>query len=195
MADYLAMDKAALEAERASLLAAYEGYVARGLSLDMSRGKPSAEQLDLSMDLLYMTDYHGEGGTDARNYGALEGMPEARRFFAQMLGVQPQEVVVGGNSSLQMMYDQVALGWRKGFPGGCGPWRKASPAPKFICPVPGYDRHFRVTEEFGFEMLNVPMGPQGPDMDLVEQLVQDSAVKGIWCVPLYSNPDGYTYSD
>ena len=100
MADYLAMDKAALEAERASLLAAYEGYVARGLSLDMSRGKPSAEQLDLSMDLLYMTDYHGEGGTDARNYGALEGMPEARRFFAQMLGVQPQEVVVGGNSSL-----------------------------------------------------------------------------------------------
>ena len=195
MADYLAMDKAALEAERASLLAAYEGYVARGLSLDMSRGKPSAEQLDLSMDLLYMTDYHGEGGTDARNYGAREGMPEARRFFAQMLGVQPQEVVVGGNSSLQMMYDQVALGWRKGFPGGCGPWRKASPAPKFICPVPGYDRHFRVTEEFGFEMLNVPMGPQGPDMDLVEQLVQDSAVKGIWCVPLYSNPDGYTYSD
>ena len=195
MADYLAMDKAAREAERASLLAAYEGYVARGLSLDMSRGKPSAEQLDLSMDLLYMTDYHGEGGTDARNYGALEGMPEARRFFAQMLGVQPQEVVVGGNSSLQMMYDQVALGWRKGFPGGCGPWRKASPAPKFICPVPGYDRHFRVTEEFGFEMLNVPMGPQGPDMDLVEQLVQDSAVKGIWCVPLYSNPDGYTYSD
>ena len=137
MADYLAMDKAALEAERASLLAAYEGYVARGLSLDMSRGKPSAEQLDLSMDLLYMTDYHGEGGTDARNYGALEGMPEARRFFAQMLGVQPQEVVVGGNSSLQMMYDQVALGWRKGFPGGCGPGGKQARRPNLsaLCRV------------------------------------------------------------
>ena len=136
MADYLAMDKAALEAERASLLAAYEVYVARGLSLDMSRGKPSAEQLDLSMDLLYMTDYHGEGGTDARNYGALEGMPEARRFFAQMLGVQPQEVVVGGNSSLQMMYDQVALGWRKGFPGGCA-LAESKPGAQIYLPCAG----------------------------------------------------------
>ena len=124
MADYLALDKAALEEEHSALLAAYEKYAARGLKLDMSRGKPSAEQLDLSMNLLYMTDYHGEGGTDARNYGSLEGMPEARRFFAEMLQVQPQEVIVGGNSSLQMMYDQVALGWRKGFPGGQGPWGK-----------------------------------------------------------------------
>ena len=120
MADYLALDKAALEEEHSALLAAYEKYAARGLKLDMSRGKPSAEQLDLSMNLLYMTDYHGEGGTDARNYGSLEGMPEARRFFAEMLQVQPQEVIVGGNSSLQMMYDQVALGWRKGLPRRAG---------------------------------------------------------------------------
>ena len=195
MADYLVLDKAALEEEHAALLAAYGEYAARGLKLDMSRGKPSAEQLDLSMDLLYMTDYHGEGGTDARNYGSLEGMPEARRFFAEILQVQPQEVIVGGNSSLQMMYDQVALGWRKGFPGGQGPWGKEA-APKFICPVPGYDRHFRVTEEFGFEMLNVPMGPSGPDMDMVEKLVsEDDSIKGIWCVPKYSNPMGTSYSD
>jgi DNA-binding transcriptional MocR family regulator len=194
MADYLAMsaDERAAELER--LKKVYESYKQQGLKLDMSRGKPSPEQLDLSMDLLAITDYKGETGLDARNYGNLEGMPEARRFFAEILGVKPQETIVCGNSSLNMMYSLVDLGYRKGYPGGNGGWG-AGETPKFLCPAPGYDRHFRVTEYFGFDLVSVPMLPTGPDMDKVEQLVKDPAVKGIWCVPLYSNPDGYTYGD
>ena len=151
--------------------------------LDMSRGKPSPEQLDLSMDMLSIRDYIGETGIDSRNYGNLEGMPEARTFFAQILGAKPEEVIVGGNSSLNMMYYLVELGWRSGFADSPRPWSAGKP--KFLCPAPGYDRHFRVTEYFGFDLVTVPMLPTGPDMDQVEKLVQDEEVKGIWCVPLY----------
>lgn len=194
MSDYLTMSAQELRREQERLLAVYKGYRDKGLKLDMSRGKPSPQQLDLSMDMMTISDYRGETGIDARNYGSLEGMPEARRFFAEILGAKPSEVIVGGNSSLNMMYCLVDLGWRKGFVGGNGGWG-AAVKPKFLCPAPGYDRHFRVTEYFGFELVTVPMLPTGPDMDRVEALVKDPAVKGIWCVPLYSNPDGYTYSD
>lgn len=194
MADYFAMDSQQRTQELDSLRKVYEEYAAKGLKLDMSRGKPAPEQLDLSMDLLTITDYKGETGIDSRNYGNLEGMPEARRFFADILGAQPDEVIVGGNSSLNMMYYLIDLGWRLGFADSPAAWNACS-RPKFLCPVPGYDRHFRVTEYFGFELIPVPMLPTGPDMDYVEALVKDAAVKGIWCVPLYSNPDGYSYSD
>lgn len=194
MEDYLAMPAQVLLREQAQLQAAYDAFCARDLKLDMSRGKPSPAQLDLSMGLLENRDYRGETGIDARNYGNLEGMPEARRFFADMLGAAPEEVFVGGNSSLNMMYCMIELATRRGFADSSAGWGKEG-TPKFLCPAPGYDRHFRVTEYFGFELLTVPMLPTGPDMDLVESLVQDEAVKGIWCVPLYSNPDGYTYSD
>ncbi len=193
MADYFAMDAAALQAEKLHLEEEYNRFVQMGLKLDMSRGKPSPEQLDLSLGLLSITDYMDDTGVDTRNYGNLEGIPEARRFFAGMLGVHPEEVFVGGNASLQMMYGMIDLAWRVGF-GGEKPWKDDGPI-KFLCPAPGYDRHFRVTEVFGFELLTVPMTPDGPDMDLVEELVADPAVKGIWCIPVYSNPDGFTYSD
>ncbi|MEG0896738.1 MAG: aminotransferase [Ruthenibacterium sp.] len=188
------LPKAELLQRLASLQKTYDGYVAKGLKLDMSRGKPAPDQLDLSMDLLKITTYKGETGIDSRNYGNLEGMPEARKFFADMLGVKPEETFVGGNSSLNMMYYLIDLGWRLGFVDSKKPWREDE-KPKFICPAPGYDRHFRVTEYFGFELLTVSMTPDGPDMDRVEELVKDASVKGIWSVPMYSNPDGYTYSD
>lgn len=194
MEDYFSMDGRQRAQELARLRQVYEGCRAAGLRLDMSRGKPCPEQLDLSMALLSITDYRGETGIDSRNYGNLEGMPEARRFFAEFLGVRPEDVIVGGNSSLNMMYDLIDLGWRRGFADSPAAWG-ACGRPKFLCPAPGYDRHFRVTEYFGFELLTVPMLPTGPDMDVVERLVQDEAVKGIWCVPLYSNPDGYSCSD
>ena len=194
MADYFAMDRAQLEAERARLLGEYESYKAQGLKLDMSRGKPCPEQLDLSKEMLHMDNYIGEDGVDARNYGLLAGMPEARRFFADLLGVTPEEVIVCGNSSLAMMYYLIDLGWRAGFVDSIRPWRFFNSI-KFLCPTPGYDRHFRVTEYFGFQMLSVPMREDGPDMDMVEQLVrEDETIQGIWCVPVYSNPDGYVYS-
>lgn len=191
--NYFAMNREDLEEEYQSLKRIYKGYCDKGLKLDMSRGKPSPEQLDLSMDMLSIHDYIGETGIDSRNYGNLEGMPEARTFFAQILGAKPEEVIVGGNSSLNMMYYLVELGWRSGFADSPRPWSAGKP--KFLCPAPGYDRHFRVTEYFGFDLVTVPMLPTGPDMDQVEKLVQDEEVKGIWCVPLYSNPDGYSYSD
>ena len=194
MADYFAMDSRQCAQELDSLRKIYEEYAAKGLKLDMSRGKPAPDQLDLSMDLLTITDYKGETGIDSRNYGNLEGMPEARRFFADILGAQPDEVIVGGNSSLNMMYYLIDLGWRLGFADSPAAWN-ACGRPKFLCPAPGYDRHFRVTEYFGFELITVPMLPTGPDMDCVEALVKDEAVKGIWCVPKYSNPQGIVYSD
>ena len=194
MADYFEMDRQQLEAEHEALQALYKEYQSRGLKLDMSRGKPCPEQLDLSMDMLKLEDYRGDNGTDSRNYGLLEGMPEARVFFADLMGVQPEEVVVGGNSSLSLMYYLIDLGCRQGFVDSPDNWNGGKKR-KFICPVPGYDRHFRVTEYFGFELLSVPMTPDGPDMNQVEELVKDPTVKGIWCVPVYSNPDGYTYSD
>ncbi len=194
MSDYLSMDHAQRVRELERMRGVYREYEAKGLRLDMSRGKPSPEQLDLSMDMLRITEYMGETGIDSRNYGNLEGMPEARRFFAEFLGAEPDEVIVGGNSSLHMMYNIIELGWREGFADSAKGWKDEG-TPKFLCPCPGYDRHFRVTEYFGFELVSVPMLPTGPDMDEVERLVRDSAVKGIWCVPLYSNPDGYTYSE
>ncbi|MEG1175456.1 MAG: aminotransferase class I/II-fold pyridoxal phosphate-dependent enzyme [Ruthenibacterium sp.] len=189
-----AMAREALAQELETLRQSYETYRAKQLKLDMSRGKPAPDQLDLSMGLLTETTYKDETGIDARNYGNLEGMPEARRFFGEMLGAKPEEVFVGGNSSLNMMYSLIDLGWRLGFEDSPAPWREDE-KPKFLCPAPGYDRHFRVTEYFGFELITIPMTPTGPDMDKVEALVQDAGVKGIWCVPMYSNPDGYTYSD
>lgn len=192
MADYLAMGKAELEKEREALQRCYEAYQAKGLKLDMSRGKPCAEQLDLSNGLLSITDTHTEDGMDARNYGCLEGIPEARRLFAELLGADAAQVLVGGNSSLNLMFDVIGAGCRDGL--GGTPWDDCAHK-KFLCPAPGYDRHFRVTEYYGFELIAVPMLESGPDMDCVEELVKDPQVKGIWCVPTYSNPDGYCYSD
>ena len=195
MANYHEMDRAALTAEKAALEQEYKQFQAKGLKLNMARGKPGPHQMDLAMDLLKMTDYTTDAGTDARNYGELEGLSEARALFADVFGVKPNEVFVGGNSSLQLMYNLINIGYVFGFPESPCPWSQVEKR-KFLCPVPGYDRHFAITEEFGFELISVPMTPNGPDMDVVEKLVaEDDTIKGIWCVPQYSNPDGYTYSD
>ena len=198
MKSYMEMTKEELLQEKAALEAEYCKIKSQGLALDMSRGKPSAEQLDLSMGLLDAVDSKTvavtENGTDVRNYGVLDGIPEAKRLIAEMINVKPENVIVYGNSSLNIMYDQIA---RAELFGICGntPWSKLETV-KFLCPVPGYDRHFAITEEFGIEMINIPMTEEGPDMDLVEQYVNsDPAVKGIWCVPKYSNPQGVVYSD
>ena len=190
------------KAERENLLAQLENelasFKARDLKLNMARGKPSAEQLDLSMPLLEaLTSYEdciSEDGTDCRNYGVLDGLPEAKRLMACMLDDEPENVIVFGNSSLTVMYDTLARCIDFGT-GGCAPWANCG-AIKWICPTPGYDRHFSVTEAFGIEMIPVPLNENGPDMDLVERLVaENESVKGIWCVPKYSNPSGVTYSD
>ena len=195
MAEYRSMDKSELLAEKEKLEKMYNDFKAKGLKLNMARGKPGPHQMDLAMDLLKMEDYTAADGTDARNYGNLEGLYEARQLFGDVMGVKPENVFVGGNSSLQLMYLLVSIGYTFGFPESACPWSQVD-HPKFLCPVPGYDRHFRITEEFGIDMINVPMTPQGPDMDMVEKLVaEDPSIKGIWCVPQYSNPDGYTYSD
>ena len=196
MKDYLSMNKEQLHSELHNVTQQYQEYKAMNLNLDMSRGKPCTEQLNLSNELLNIHQYIGENGFDSRNYGMLAGMPEARRFFAELLGLSSMdEVIVAGNSSLSMMYYLIDLGWRMGYPDSPKPWRLEENI-KFLCPVPGYDRHFAITEYFGFEMISVPMTPQGPDMDCVERLVrEDASIKGIWCIPLYSNPDGYCYSE
>jgi len=176
---------------------AYTGLRGRNLALDMTRGKPAPEQLDLADDMLTIVghgDTDGDDGTDYRNYGILAGIPEARAFFAEYMDVDKSEIVVGGNSSLTMMYDTMMGGMYYGMPGGEAPWKDQG-AVKFICPVPGYDRHFAICERLGIEMLTVAMTPEGPDLDAVEDLAKDPAVKGIWCVPKYSNPSGETYSD
>ena len=195
MADYFAMNRAALTAEKAQLEAEYKKFQDMGLNLNMARGKPGPHQMDLAMDLLKMEDYTAASGEDARNYGNLEGLYEARKLFGEVMGVQPEEVFVGGNSSLQLMYSLMSFGFMFGFPESSCPWSQVEKR-KFLCPVPGYDRHFAITEDMGFEMINIPMHEDGPDMDMVEKLVaEDDTIKGIWCVPQYSNPDGYTYSD
>lgn len=168
------------------------------LKLDMSRGKPSPSQLDMGMGLMDALDssslLNTEAGMDCRNYGLLEGIPEARKLMADMVGVDAENVLVLGNASLPIMYDTVSRSMTHGVCGST-PWCKLDKV-KFLCPVPGYDRHFAITEYFGIEMINIPMSEEGPDMDLVEELVNtDPAVKGIWCVPKYSNPQGYSYSD
>ncbi len=189
------LSKTELQGIKSELLKEYDEYKAKNLKLDMSRGKPGPEQLDISMDVLNENGYIGKTGIDARNYGNLEGMPEAREFFAEILGLETNEIFVGGNSSLNLMYNMIELGCRNGFVDSTEPWSKDEKR-KFLCPAPGYDRHFRITEYFGFELVSVPMLKTGPDMDKVEELVKaDSSIKGIWCVPMYSNPDGYTYSD
>lgn len=195
MAEYSKMSREELLAEKEALENAYAKYKAMNLNLNMARGKPGPHQMDLAMELLKMADYTAADGSDARNYGNLEGLPEARNLFAGVMGVAPDEVFVGGNSSLQLMYNLVAIGFMFGYPESTCPWSQVEKR-KFLCPVPGYDRHFAITEEMGFEMIPVPMSPNGPDMDMVEKLVaEDDSIKGIWCVPQYSNPDGYTYSD
>ncbi len=183
---------------REELQAAYEAFKKRGLKLDMSRGKPSAEQLDLSMGMMCVldnfTDLKCEDGIDCRNYGVVDGIPEAKRLLGELIEVPADHIIIYGNSSLNVMFDVVSHAYTHGVM-GMTPWCKLDKV-KFLCPVPGYDRHFAITEYFGIEMINVPMTPEGPDMDLVEELVSsDEAVKGIWCVPKYSNPQGYTYSD
>lgn len=198
MTSYQEMSKEQLLQEKTALEAEYAKIKEMGLSLDMSRGKPAAEQLDLSMGILDTVDaksvVKSENGTDLRNYGVLDGIPEAKKLIGDMVGAKPENVIVYGNSSLNIMYDQIA---RAEIFGICGntPWCKLDKV-KFLCPVPGYDRHFAITEEFGIEMINIPMTEDGPDMDMVEQYVNnDAAVKGIWCVPKYSNPEGVVYSD
>lgn len=198
MKAYAEMTKEELLALRKELSAEYKAMQAKDLKLDMSRGKPSAEQLDLSMgmmDVLSSTaDLTCEDGTDCRNYGVLDGIKEAKDLLADMMEIAHDKIIIYGNSSLNVMYDTVARSMVNGVMGGT-PWSKLDKV-KFLCPVPGYDRHFAITEYFGIEMINVPMNESGPDMDMVEQLVaSDDAIKGIWCVPKYSNPQGTSYSD
>lgn len=195
---YANMTKEEQRERLAALRAQYDTFRAMGLSLNLSRGKPSAEQLDLCSAVydapIAREELFGADGFDYRNYGLLEGIPEARRFFAGIFGVGEENVFVGGNSSLQMMFDTLSRAMLFGVVGSPRPWCMEEKR-KWICVVPGYDRHFRITETFGFELLCVPMTKDGPDMDEVERLVKDPAVKGIWCVPKYSNPTGNTYSD
>ena len=198
MQKYQEMTKEELLVEKATLEKQFEEIKALNLKLDMSRGKPSAEQLDLSMDILDVLDsksiIKGENGMDLRNYGILDGIPEAKRLMAEMMGCKEENVIVYGNASLNIMYDQVNRAMVHGICGNT-PWGKLDKV-KFLCPVPGYDRHFAITEFFGIEMINVPLYEEGPDMDMVEEYVNnDPAVKGIWCVPKYSNPAGTSYSD
>ena len=196
MANYNNLTLASLNSLKESLQAEYDSFKSKGLKLDMARGKPSADQLAISMDILHaMNGFKAKDGTDCRNYGGLEGIVEARELFAQMLDVTPDEIIIGGNSSLNMMYDAVVRAMLLGVLGSEKPWCRYEKI-KFLCPVPGYDRHFAICEQLGIEMININMNSDGPDMDEVERLVSsDESIKGIWCVPKYSNPDGITYSD
>ena len=195
---YKDMTRQQLEEEKKAVEAKYGEYKEMGLKLDMSRGKPAPLQLDLTEEmLLHCLDgaFISENGVDCRNYGVLDGIYEAKRLFMPMLGVGRYEIIVGGNSSLCMMYDSIARAMLLGVLGGKKPWSKY-PHVKFLCPAPGYDRHFAICESMGIEMITVPYKSDGPDMDMIEKLVsEDDNIKGIWCVPLYSNPDGITYSD
>ena len=178
-------------------LAEFEGWKSKNLKLNMARGKPSAAQLDLVSDILTILDNVTDckvDGIDARNYGELGGLPCAKAYWADVLGCQTNEVFVGGSASLTLMYDLISKAYTHGLKNSPRPWCKEEKL-KFLCPAPGYDRHFRITESFGFELITIPMTATGPDMDMVEQLVKDPAVKGIWCVPKYSNPEGIIYSD
>jgi DNA-binding transcriptional MocR family regulator len=197
MKAYTQMSHEELMELREQLNKEYEEAKAKGLKLDMSRGKPSPAQLELSMPLLDAVNAHSdikaEDGLDCRNYGTLDGIPEAKKLMADMMGTKPEHVIVFGNASLNIMYDTIARSMIHGVSGST-PWCRLDKV-KFLCPAPGYDRHFAITEQFGIEMINIPMTMDGPDMDMVEKLVsEDSAVKGIWCVPKYSNPQGITYS-
>ncbi len=198
MKTYAEMSKEELLKEKEALEQQFKDVEAKGLDLNMARGKPSKAQLELSnglMDVLNSDSYfNDETGTDCRNYGVSDGIPEAKRLMGDMSEVDPDDMIIFGNSSLNIMFDTVSRSYSHGVCGNT-PWCKLDNW-KFLCPVPGYDRHFKITEFFGAEMINIPMTPEGPDMDLVEQYVNnDPSVKGIWCVPKYSNPQGYSYSD
>ena len=187
-----------LRAELQSLLVQYKDYQAKDLQLNMARGKPCVEQLNLSMGMMDVlssdSDMLCEDGTDCRNYGVLDGIKEAKELMGDMMEVNPDNIIIYGNSSLNIMYDTISRSVTHGVMGNT-PWCKLDSV-KFLCPVPGYDRHFAITEYFGIEMIPVPMTEDGPDMDMIERLVaEDASIKGIWCVPKYSNPQGYSYSD
>ena len=197
MATYSCRTREELHMEQKMLAVRYEELKHENLKLDMSRGKPSKLQLDLVSDMLTaLTDPADciTDGVDSRNYGDLAGLKCAREYWADVLGCKPSQTFVGGNASLSLMHDLIARAYTHGLKDSPRPWCREETV-KFLCPAPGYDRHFRITESFGFELIAVPMTPDGPDMDMVETLVQDPTVKGIWCVPKYSNPQGYTYSE
>ena len=183
--------------EYARVLGHFEELKAQGLKLNMARGKPGKEQLDMVSDIFHLMqnpeDYVSDG-IDIRNYGEMSGLPAAKRLFAEILGCRPEQVFVGGNASLQLMYDTVSKAYTHGLLHSPRPWCKEEKI-KWLCPAPGYDRHFKITESFGFEMITIPMTDEGPDMNAVEMAIADPAVKGMWNVPKYSNPDGIVYSD
>ena len=198
MESYQNLSKEQLLALKSELEASYEEKKALNLRLDMSRGKPSPSQLDVSLGLMDALNSNSvlksEDGTDCRSYGVLDGIPEAKKLMADMMGTTADHIIIFGNASLTIMYDSISRSYTHGVLGST-PWCKLDKV-KFLCPVPGYDRHFAITERFGIEMINVPMTQDGPDMDMVEELVaNDDSIKGIWCVPKYSNPQGYCYSD
>ena len=198
MESYQNLSKEQLLALKSELEASYEEKKALNLQLDMSRGKPSPSQLDVSLGLMDALNSNSvlksEDGTDCRNYGVLDGIPEAKKLMADMMGTTADHIIIFGNASLTIMYDSISRSYTHGVLGST-PWCKLDKV-KFLCPVPGYDRHFAITERFGIEMINVPMTQDGPDMDMVEELVaNDDSIKGIWCVPKYSNPQGCCYSD
>ena len=197
MKPYAQLTPAERKEEYARLQGAFEALKARGLSLNMARGKPGKQQLDLVSDIFALMqkpeDYVSDG-VDVRNYGEMKGLAAARRLFADILDCKPEQVFAGGNSSLQLMYDTICKAYTHGLLHSPRPWCKEESV-KWLCPAPGYDRHFRVTEVFGFQLITIPMTAEGPDMDAVEEAVKDPAVKGIWCVPKYSNPEGIIYSE
>ena len=197
MEAYSQLTLAQRQAEYAALQQRFEAYKSRNLKLNMARGKPGKEQLDRVNGLLSVLTEESNfcaDGFDARNYGELSGLPAAKRLFAELLGTKPEEIFVGSNASLTLMYDLISKAYTHGLPHSPRPWCKEETL-KFLCPCPGYDRHFAITESFGFELIPIAMTDEGPDMDAVEEAVKDPAVKGIWCVPKYSNPDGVIYSD
>lgn len=188
---YTEMTREELIAEQNSLLERYNDFKLKGLSLDMSRGKPGRDQLDLS-NALNDCDNYVSDGVDVRNYGLLDGIPRCKRLFADLMGVKPENVIVGPSASLNLMFDYIGQCFTKG--AGDKPWCTLEEV-KFLCPVPGYDRHFTICEYYGIKMINVPMNADGPDMDRIEELIKDESVKGMFCVPKYSNPTGITFSD